>query len=828
MLELIGAALLLGYLPGALLYRLPLWHRDKRASLDAEERVFWHVVLSVSWSLTIVLALAAFDLYRFERLLMISGGVVVGALVTARGHLLYRATSRRPTWTAVLPLLLVALAVWRFFPVSEYIIGGRDPGVYINEGVQISQRGSLLLRDPVVADVPAFARDLFFPPYYEDEYYSLRFMGMFVMDPREGTVLGQFPHLYPASIAVAYDLHGLTGARQAVAWWAILGVVAVYFVAARWTGPAAAFAAAALLTLHVAQLWFARYPNSDIVMQAGVFAALLAFTRAHQEDDGFFAPVAAWLLTLQLFSRIEALPAIAVLLSVSLLHWISRPAGHLRWSFLLPMAAGAAAGWLYLSQLMLPYFWRVDMFMSKMPMTELLALLVAGCVAVVIGRAMRHRWAGTLERALPWTTARILIGLGLYAYFIRQAGGKLTAQDAGALRDFISIYFGWPMAVVVLVGLVSVWPRRFWRDPAFLLMLGAFSVYLFRKLYIVPEHFWMARRFLPVILPGLLILGTATLIGSWPIARTKVALLRVAAGLAVLVWIGSTYTTAAAPLVSHVEYRNIIPYVERLAGQFGEGDLVIVESRNTGSDLHTLALPLAYIYAKPVLVLHSVTPDPQQVRGFVEYALRSYDRVLFVGTGGTSLLSRNLRAIPLTSDRVQIDEFDVTTDRLPSEVRKKEFDYGIYQLTLDQVAGEPFTLDVGDRDDLHVVRFHAKESTEGRMVRWTQDASELAITGTTGTEREIVLTMSDGGRPASAAPARVEVFFNGVSLGASDVTPGFGDYRFALPQALAEAAAQSDAPATLRLVSTVWSPLAALNRPDNRELGVMLDKVAVR
>ena len=88
--------------------------------------------------------------------------------------------------------------------------------------------------------------------------------------------------------------------------------------------------------------------------------------------------------------------------------------------------------------------------------------------------------------------------------------------------------------------------------------------------------------------------------------------------------------------------------------------------------------------------------------------------------------------------------------------------------------------------------------------------------------------MSDGGRPASAPAARVEVSFNGTSLGTADVTPGFREYRFALPASLAEAASQADAPATLRLVSTVWSPRAALNVPDNRELGVMLDKVTVR
>src|SRR5688572_429658 len=105
MFELIGAALFLGYLPGALLFRVPHWQRHTRATLAAEERVFWHIVLSVSWSLTVVLALAAFDQYRFERLLGLTGGMVAGVLVTARGRLHYRGTAARVTWTAVLPLV---------------------------------------------------------------------------------------------------------------------------------------------------------------------------------------------------------------------------------------------------------------------------------------------------------------------------------------------------------------------------------------------------------------------------------------------------------------------------------------------------------------------------------------------------------------------------------------------------------------------------------------------------------------------------------------------------------------------------------------------------
>jgi len=828
MLAGLGAALLLGYLPGALLYRLPLWQRDRRAGLDAEERVFWHVVLSVSWSLTAVLGLAALDLYSFDRLVALTVGLVFGLLMTGRGGLLYRATAARITWTAVLPLVLIALSFWRFFPVSEYIIGGRDPGVLINEGVQIAQRGSLIIQDPEVSSLPAFARPLFFPRYPVDEYESLRFMGMMVRDTAAGTVIGQFPHLYPASIAIGYGLAGLTGAREAVAWWAILGVLAVYFAGSRWIGRGPAFAAAVLLLLHVIQVWFARYPNSDMVMQAGVFAAVLAFARAHQDDDAFFGPVAAWVLGLQLFSRVEALLAILVFAGVVVLQWTVTPGARLRWRFLAPTALFTIVGLLYLMGPMAAYFWRAAVFLENLPMPAVASALAAGALLLGLALWLRARTNTVVERWLPSVLVVMLVGLGLYAFFLREPGGKLVAADAYALKDFVELYLWWPMFALALAGLVLVARRDFWRDPAFVLIFASFSLFLLYKLKIVPEHFWLARRFLPVILPGALILGCAAALGSMRGPWGLPSIARSAAGAVVLVIVAQHYVTASAPVIPHVEYRNIIPYVEKLSTVIGPRDLAILESRDAGSDIHVLGLPLAYIYAKPVLVLASVKPDAVLFSGFLTDALSRYERVLYVGTGGTSLLSRQISATALSSDRVQVEEFEVTTDRLPIAIRRKEFDYGIYALTLGAQAAGPFTLNIGDRDDLHVVRFHAKESTEGRMIRWTQDASEISITGMTGSEREVVLTMSDGGRPAGATAARVEVFFNGTRLGAAEVGEGFQDYRVSVPAALAEAAAATDAPAVLRLVSTVWSPRVLLNVNDGRELGVMLDMVTVR
>src|SRR5262249_56544700 len=127
----------IGWLPGAVLFRVPFLQRDRRAALSAEERGYWAVLLSVATSITIVLALAAVHRYSLTRLLIADAVITVLAGVVARFDLRLGARAPRPGLTALLPIALVVLGAWRFLPPSEYIIGGKDPGVYMSEGIQI-------------------------------------------------------------------------------------------------------------------------------------------------------------------------------------------------------------------------------------------------------------------------------------------------------------------------------------------------------------------------------------------------------------------------------------------------------------------------------------------------------------------------------------------------------------------------------------------------------------------------------------------------------------------------------------------------------------------
>src|SRR5262245_44715315 len=206
-----GVALAVGVLPGGFLFRLPLASREERASIPADERVFWYALLSACWSVAVALGLASLSSYSLTRLLGINLGVCGAIALAFRGRLLWRGSAAGIDMKALLPLALVALCIWRFFPAAEYIIGGQDPGVYVNEGISIARTGTMFRHDAVVADVPEPARDLFFRSHGREEYYGLRFMGIFITNPATGDVMPGFPHLFPASVTIGYGLAGVRG-----------------------------------------------------------------------------------------------------------------------------------------------------------------------------------------------------------------------------------------------------------------------------------------------------------------------------------------------------------------------------------------------------------------------------------------------------------------------------------------------------------------------------------------------------------------------------------------------------------------------------------------
>jgi hypothetical protein len=127
-----------------------------------------------------------------------------------------------------------------------------------------------------------------------------------------------------------------------------------------------------------------------------------------------------------------------------------------------------------------------------------------------------------------------------------------------------------------------------------------------------------------------------------------------------------------------------------------------------------------------------------------------------------------------------------------------------------------------------VLRFNAKETTEGRTIRWTRARSYLFVTRLHPDDRTVTLWMSNGGRPPAAPAARVIARLGDVVLGGAEVQAGFAPYSFAIPPTVAASAASSGEPVRLTLETITWNPSKVLGTGDDRDLGVMVDRVAVQ
>jgi hypothetical protein len=424
----------------------------------------------------------------------------------------------------------------------------------------------------------------------------------------------------------------------------------------------------------------------------------------------------------------------------------------------------------------------------------------------------------------------IVLGGALYALYLRQPVEFVLAErDAYALRTFTSFYLTLPALIAALVGLVLVARQAFWRAPELLATITVYACFFFYKIRIVSDHFWMTRRFLPVILPGALLFVAAAALSGTALRLNARQMARAVIGAVFLVLLGGQYARASRPILNHVEYAGLIPKLEALVSSIHDRDLVVMESRNA-TDTHVLALPLAYIYDRSVIVLASPVPDKATFGAFLDWARTRYERVLFMGGGGTDLLSPAWDAKPLSGERFQIPEYDAPLDAYPRGVDYKEFDFSIYELTPPdpERAARPIDLDIGLRDDLYVVRFHAKERTEGRTFRWSRNPSYIAVTNVRDDSREVTLWLSDGGRPPAAGPTDLTVSLDNQVLGTVRVTTGFKPYTLPIPPSLSRAIAARGQPVQLRLTSTVWVPALTLGTSDTRDLGVMVDRVAVQ
>ena len=478
----------------------------------------------------------------------------------------------------LLPAALAGLfSLWMFLPGFHYASGDKDPGGYVMHAFAIARDHSVYIHDPILAaDVPV---QLTSP--------GARFAAVWIADPSTGTIFPQFYHLWPSLLATSLDVGGY-GALVATA--PLLGALAVVLgvlVARRIGGVVAAWVVAALLSTNMMEVWQAKYPTTEIMSQALFLGALLGVVLALQTGWRWAAAVGGALIGVGFLGRADGL--ILALLSVGLLAtlWVLR-------------RFDARAGW-YAAGLavVLPYgLWQAYgpakgyTAANSLPTLTLILAALAFCLLGAL--VLRPLCEGLVRRVDPVLVAdrpRRVIGIavltGAIGLFIL---GGLRPRLFGAtyapyLKDVIRTYdemnlhrlswfFTWPGLALMVAGIGVVALRRRWSSSAWLLMVltaGLLTLYCWHTRN-SPYFMWVGRRFVPTVVPGMIVLIAVALAAIWAVKFRGRLRVGVPVALALVAFLGAVQLSQSLPLRSHDEWNGTYGIDRSLAALSGGQD----------------------------------------------------------------------------------------------------------------------------------------------------------------------------------------------------------------------------------------------------------------
>ena len=519
------------------------------------------------------------------------------------------------------------VAVLLFFPGFAYGIG-KDPGAYVSHAMAIARTGSTSLEDPVLdrSRIPRVE--------VTREDPVGRFPAIWIEDRDTQRIVLQFYHLWQALLASAFQAGGYTGLVNLTPVCGVLAALAVALATRRAFGLLAGGLAGLLLVTNMLEVWHARYPSNEIFTQLLIGGALLGVVVALQTRWRFAAAVAGLLVGLSYLARPDSL--LLVLLAVAVgaaLIVTGRFDGRAGW-----FAAGLA--------ITLPYGFLQAYVLARrytlandVPDFPTVAAVIAGALALAVlvrrtapslgrwgARVLQERrfqrWAGA---AMVGVAALLLLAGSLRPWLFGPTYGVFNSRRVRTYDEVSLLRLSWfftpPGLALGLAGLAVVALRR-WRAAAWALVLPAvclLPVYAYRA-EIASRLMWWTRRFVPVVVPGLIVLIAAALAVGMTLQAGSPArrwLVRLAAVVATI-FLVAAFAGQSLPLRHHQEHGGSFEAVQRIADAAGGRQGVFLWQQGRG------LYDVAYAFGGPVWLqqgqvsaLLPERPDAAYVRSFV-------------------------------------------------------------------------------------------------------------------------------------------------------------------------------------------------------------------
>lgn len=563
--------------PAAAGQPVPAWRRWFAPAFDPGqvtlgELIVFGAATAVAMLALVSLAAAHLGVHRLATILPATAAVlaVLAALAWFGGG--------RPRVVADLAGLLPlgvsgVVAAWMLIPGFHYVAGDKDPGGYVMHAFSIAKHGSYQWTDPLLT-THGLPVQLAGP--------MARFPAVWVHDMATGQIVPQFYHLWPALMATSYEAHGYGGLANTGPVLGVLAVLLAVLLTRRIGGVPAAWAVGLLLATNMMEVWQAKYPTAEIVAQMVYLAALLGMVLAVQTRWRFPALVAGMLVVISYLDRADALLLVLAAIGGLATLWVLR-------------RFDARAGWFAVGlAVLLPYgMWQaygpagVYTRLNKVPSMPKVAAAIAVCVlgALLLRRPLAPlagwldaRWTDRrLQRRaglvlLAGTLALSLIGLArpLFETDTAYYGPRLirTYDERNIYR--LSWFFSWPGLLLLLLGIAVLLLRR-WSAANWLVLgltVGLLALYVWHTRN-SPYFMWVGRRFVPTVVPGIVILIALALAWLWSVRPRRLRWAGPVVALLLAGFVGAVQLHESRPLRAHDEWGGSYGVTKQVAALSG-------------------------------------------------------------------------------------------------------------------------------------------------------------------------------------------------------------------------------------------------------------------
>jgi 4-amino-4-deoxy-L-arabinose transferase-like glycosyltransferase len=418
--------------------------------------------------------------------------------------------------------------------------------------------------------------------------------------------------------------------------WGLVGIAAVYFLTRSLFDRRAALLAAVLLGMVILQNWFARYPTAEVLTQAYLYAGLYALSRVLRQHEaqrswGFLAGLWMGLIFL---TRIDMI-LVLVLLPIPLIAL----AAMRRWtagltSFVLTFGLLLLQSVIHAVVFAWPYTYNTYLSAGTLLLGRSGAVwLGAGLAGVVllfvgarfinqVGEERRVQWTRWLSIAL----IMLVCSAALYAYFLRPLVESATTGDywygdtqiTSTNRENL-VRIGWyvtPLGLAItLLGLCLI----IWRERSLPVQLFVAIGLLSAAAYVInilnnPHHIYAMRRYVPVVIPAMMIWGAY---GLAAISRKRWRGARLATGLVLLAWLGGMIWQSRV-IWRQVDYAGAIAALTQLDRKLAPGAIVLFDDQSPVGVGDVVGTPLRFIFDHPVFVLRDpAATTPEALRALI-------------------------------------------------------------------------------------------------------------------------------------------------------------------------------------------------------------------